>query len=299
MPQLNLHHLRLFRAVARVGTLTGAAQSMNLSQSAVSTQLRTLETALGHDLFERRGRGLVLTEAGRIALDHAETIFRTADDLMATLALAQGARRALRVGALSTLSRNFLIGCVTPLIGRDDVEVIIRSGTQADLMRGLQSLSLDVALTNLAPARDAASPFIVRALAEQPVSVVGYPKKVTGAESLSAVLSSEPLILPTPETALRAAFDGLIERLGIVPRIAAEADDMATLRLLVRGGAGLAILPPIVVRDELASGLLIERAQLHGITEHFLAVTLQRRFPNPLAAELMDLAEKDSDAMRN
>nr|MCU0912590.1 LysR family transcriptional regulator [Paracoccaceae bacterium] len=76
---LNLHHLRLFRAVARAGTLTGAAHALNLSQSAVSTQLRTLETALGHDLFERRGRGLVLTEAGRIALEHADVIFRTAD----------------------------------------------------------------------------------------------------------------------------------------------------------------------------------------------------------------------------
>ena len=296
MSQLNLHHLRLFRAVARVGTLTGAAQAMNLSQSAVSTQLRTLETSLGHDLFERRGRGLVLTEAGRIALDHAETIFRTADDLTATLALAQGARRVLRVGALSTLSRNFLIGFVTPLIGREDVEVIIRSGTQADLMRGLQSLNLDVALTNLAPARDAASPFIVRALSEQPVSVVGYPAVATGKETLASVLTSEPLILPTPETALRTAFDGLVERLGIVPRIAAEADDMATLRLLVRGGAGLAVLPPIVVRDELASGLLVERAQLKDITEQFLAVTLQRRFPNPLALEVMDLAIRDLEA---
>ena len=296
MSQLNLHHLRLFRAVARVGTLTGAAQAMNLSQSAVSTQLRTLETSLGHDLFERRGRGLVLTEAGRIALDHAETIFRTADDLTATLALAQGARRVLRVGALSTLSRNFLIGFVTPLIGREDVEVIIRSGTQADLMRGLQSLNLDVALTNLAPARDAASPFIVRALSEQPVSVVGYPKVATDEETLASVLTSAPLILPTPETALRTAFDGLVERLGIVPRIAAEADDMATLRLLVRGGAGLAVLPPIVVRDELASGLLVERAQLKDITEQFLAVTLQRRFPNPLALEVMDLAIKDLEA---
>lgn len=299
MPQLNLHHLRLFRAVARVGTLTGAAQAMNLSQSAVSTQLRTLETSLGHDLFERRGRGLVLTEAGRIALDHAETIFRTADDLTATLALAQGARRVLRVGALSTLSRNFLIGFVTPLIGREDVEVVIRSGTQADLMRGLQSLNLDVALTNLAPARDAASPFIVRALSEQPVSVVGYPTVVTGEETLSSVLTGEPLILPTPETALRAAFDGLVERLGIVPRIAAEADDMATLRLLARGGAGLAVLPPIVVRDELASGLLVERAQLNGITEQFLAVTLQRRFPNPLASEVMDLAIKKMEARKD
>ena len=68
MDVLNLHHLRLFRAVATDGTLTGAARWLNLSQSALSTQIKTLEATLGHDLFERRGRGLVLTEAGRIAL---------------------------------------------------------------------------------------------------------------------------------------------------------------------------------------------------------------------------------------
>ena len=66
---------------------------------------------------------------------------------------------------------------------------------------------------------------------------------------------------------------------------------MATLRLLARAGAGLAVLPPIVVRDELASGLLVERAQLDGITERFLAVTLQRRFPNPLLAEILDASD--------
>lgn len=297
MATLNLHHLRLFRAIARVGTLTGAARSLNLSQSAVSSQLSTLEASLGHDLFERRGRGLVLTEAGRIALDHAETIFRAADDLVATLAQTRDARRVLRVGALSTLSRNFLIGFVTPLLGRRDVEVVIRSGAQADLMRGLETLSLDVALTTLAPARDAASPFLTQALSAQPVSLVGYPAATAAgaasaadAETLVDVLSREPLILPTPETALRAAFDGLVERLGVVPQIAAEADDMATLRLLVRAGAGVAVLPSIVVRDELASGLLVERATLDGVSEEFLAVTLQRRFPNPLAKEAMDLA---------
>lgn len=67
MPQLNLHHLRLFRAVASDGTLTGAARALNLSQSALSIQIKALEASLGQDLFERRGRGLVLTEAGRIA----------------------------------------------------------------------------------------------------------------------------------------------------------------------------------------------------------------------------------------
>jgi LysR family transcriptional activator of nhaA len=287
---MNLHHLRLFRAVARDGTLTGAARSLNLSQSAVSTQLRTLEAVLGHDLFERRGRGLVLTEAGRIALDHAEAIFRTADDLTATLAQAASSRRVLRVGALSTLSRNFLIGFVAPLIGRPDVELVLRSGAQSDLVRGLDALSLDIVLTNLSPPRDAASPYLVQALSDQPISVVGFPRAACDGQSLCDLLMAEPLILPTAESALRGAFDGLLDRLGIVPHIAAEADDMATLRLLARAGAGLAVLPPIVVQDELRSGLLVERARLDGITERFLAVTLRRRFPNPLVAGILDAA---------
>ncbi len=291
MSRLNLHHLRLFRAVARDGALTGAARTLNLSPSAVSTQLRALEAALGHDLFERRGRGLTLTEAGRIALDHADAIFRTADDLAATLSQAAGARRALRVGALSTLSRNFLIGFVRPLIGREDVELVMRSGAQADLLRGLEASSLDILLTNLPPARDAASPYLVQELSEQPVSLVGAATMERPEGSLAEILAHAPLILPTPDSALRAGFDALVERLGVTPRIAAEADDMAVLRLLARENAGLAVLPPVVVTDELAAGVLVEHARLEGVTERFLAVTLQRRFPNPLVGEILTAAQ--------
>jgi LysR family transcriptional activator of nhaA len=292
MAQLNLHHLRLFRAVARDGTLTGAARGLNLSQSALSTQLRTLEAALGQDLFERRGRGLVLTEAGRIALDHAEAIFRTADDLTATLRETGRARRALRVGALATLSRNFQMQFIGPLIGRTDVEVVLRSGSQPEMLRGLEGLALDVVLTNLAPARDAASQWLVQRLDEQPVGLIGTPERVgarVGAESesLADLLMRHPLILPTRETALRAGFDALVARLGILPTLAAEVDDMAMIRLLARADAGLAIIPPIVVRDELQAGTLVEAARLAGISETFYAVTLQRRFPNPLLAEVL------------
>ncbi|THD83431.1 LysR family transcriptional regulator [Aliigemmobacter aestuarii] len=288
MPQLNLHHLRLFRAVATDGTLTGAARALNLSQSALSTQIRALEATLGHDLFERRGRGLVLTEAGRIALDHAEAIFRTAEDLTATLRETGGARRMLRVGALATLSRNFQMQFVRPLIGRPDVEVVLRSGSQEELLRALDALALDVVLTNLAPTRDATSPWLVHRLDEQPVSLIGTPARAgKAARAPEAVLAREPLVLPTVGTALRSAFDAMAARMGIVPAIAAEADDMAMLRLLAREGAGLAVIPPIVVRDELASGALTEAARLPGISEVFLAVTRERRFPNRLLSGLL------------
>lgn len=288
MAFLNLHHLRLFRAVASDGTLTGAAHRLNLSQSALSTQIKALEASLGHDLFERRGRGLIITEAGRIALDHAEAIFRTADDLTATLRETGRGRRALRVGALATLSRNFQMQFLRPLIGRSDVEVVLRSGSQAELLRGLDSLAFDVVLTNLAPPRDAATPWLVHRLAEQRVSLIGTPARLGPTpRPMRDLLLHEPLILPPPETAMRAAFDALTSRLGIVPVIAAEVEDMAMLRLLAREDAGLAVIPPIVVQDELAAGMLVEAARLDDVTETFHAVTAARRFPNPLLSEVL------------
>lgn len=288
MIQINLHHLRLFRAVATDASLTAAARRLNLSQSALSTQIRTLEQTLGHDLFERRGRAMVLTEAGRIALDHAEAIFRTAEDLSATLRETGRSRQVLRVGALATLSRNFQLQFLRPLIGRPDVEVVLRSGSQAELLRGLGATALDVVLTNLAPPRDAASPWLVHRLSEQPVSLIGTPARIgPGPWRLAKLLANEPVVLPTRETALRESFDALASRLGVVPTIAAEVDDMAMLRLLAREDAGLAVIPPIVVQDELASGLLVEAVKLDGLAESFLAVTRDRRFPNPLLAALL------------
>lgn len=288
MAQINLHHLRLFRAVASDGTLTGAARGLNLSQSALSTQIKALEATLGHALFERRGRGLILTEAGRIALDHAEAIFRTADDLTATLRETGRARRPLRVGALATLSRNFQMQFLRPLIGRADVEVVLRSGSQTELLRDLDALALDVVLTNLAPSREQGSPWLVHRIAEQPVSLIGTSERVSGNQrGLADLLATEPLILPAPDTALRAAFDALAARLGVVPTIAAEADDMAMLRLLAREDAGLAVIPTIVVQDELASGLLVQVARIEGMRETFYAITRERRFPNPMLASLL------------
>ncbi|PWJ12901.1 LysR family transcriptional regulator [Jannaschia seohaensis] len=288
MSTINLHHLRLFRAVARDGTLTGAARALNISQSAVSTQIKALEASLGHALFERQGRNLVLTEAGHVALDHAEEIFRAAEDLSVTLKAAGARRKALRIGALATLSRNFQIAFLRPIIGRDDVEIVLRSGSQEDLLRGLDAMALDVVLTNLVPARDASSPYLVHRLDAQGVALIGTPARDPGPDMpLAEILAEHPLILPTPESSLRAGIDALLDRAGILPRIAAEADDMAMLRLLARADLGLAILPPIVVQDELAAGRLVELRRIEALTEVFCAVTIRRKFPNLLLSEVL------------
>ncbi len=284
--ELNYHHLRYFQTVAHEGNLTRAAERLNVSQSAISAQIRQLEERLGQDLFERRGRLLHLTEAGRIALDHADAIFSTGRELVETLKHRGRQRRALRVGALATLSRNFQLAFLRPLLRRPDVEVILRSGSAAELFSALAALHLDIVLTNQPPAADALTAFIVERLDEQPVSLIGVPELCPPDLALAERLAEAPLVLPTAASDMRRAFDALVDRLGISPQIAAEVDDMAMMRLLAREGVGLAALPPIVVRDELAGGRLIEIAQLPNLTEAFYGVTVERRFPNPLLAEL-------------
>jgi LysR family transcriptional activator of nhaA len=290
MATLNFHHLRYFWAVAHEGNLTRAAERLNLSQSAVSIQIRKLEDELGHALFERRGRQLVPTEAGRIALDHADAIFAAGDELLDTLAESGRGRRVLRVGALATLSRNFQIAFLRPLLGRDDVEIVLRSGGLGDLLASLEAHRLDVVLANATPPGDAATPWRAQPIAEQLVSLIGTPRRLGEDRSLEVLLQREPLVLPTAQSGIRTGFDALADRLGIRPRIAAEVDDMALLRLLAREDIGLAVVPPIVVRDELASGRLREAVQLPRLSETFFAVTLRRRFPNPLLRELLGAA---------
>jgi LysR family transcriptional activator of nhaA len=287
MQELNYHHLRYFQAVAHEGHLTRAAERLNVSQSALSSQIRQLEARLGQALFERRGRSLHLTEAGRLALEHADSIFAIGKELVSTLTLGPQARRPLRVGAIATLSRNFQLAFLKPVLGRDDVEVILRSGSRTELFEALTMLQLDLVLTNHPPDRDALSPFIVHRISEQPVGLIGVPALSPPGLALAERLASAPLVLPATMSGPRADFDALVSRLGVTPKVAAEVDDMAMVRLLARDGVGLAVIPPIVVKDELESGRLVNADTLPGISETFYAVTTRRKYPNPLIQGLL------------
>ena len=292
MADLNYHHLHLFRAVAHDGNLTRTAERLNLSQSAVSVQIRKLEERLGHPLFDRRGRQLHLTEAGRIALDHADAIFAVGDELVGTLRDAGRGLQVLRVGALATLSRNFQLGFLRPILGQPDSEVILQSGSLAELLQALETLNLDVVLTNQPPQRDATTPFVSHRLAEQPDSLIGTASRLQGTRTLRDRLATLPIILPSKNSSMRIGFDALVAQLGVKPQIVAEVDDMAMMRLLAREDVGLAVLPPIAVKDELELGTLIESDRLPGITEAFYAVTLERRFPNPMVRQLIGAKDR-------
>jgi LysR family transcriptional activator of nhaA len=282
---MNYHHLRYFHAVARLGNMTRAAARLRVAQSAISLQIRRLEEAIGTPLFERDRKTLVLTEAGRIALEYAETIFRTGDELVDVLKGRPAQRQVLRVGAVSTLSRNFQIAILRPIL--DHAELIIRTGGLRELLGQLRAHTLDLVLANQAVPRDEETPWHSHLLDRQEVCLVSRP--VTGRRKLAFPrgLEGARLVLPGLDSNIRAGFDALLARAGVRPIIAAVADDMPMLRLLAREAEALTLVPRVVVRDELEAGELVERCRIEGLTENFYAITAERRFPNRLAAEIV------------
>lgn len=288
MRDLNYNHLHYFWVVAHEGGLTRAAERLHLSQSALSVQIQKLEHQVGHPLFERVGRRLELTEAGRIALDYADTVFKAGEEMMGILSGRPAAsRQILRVGALTTLSRNFQLEFLRPLIARSDVELVVRSGTMRDLLAQLEAHAIDVILANSAPAVDARSTIRNRLLNQQPVSLVGKPRAQPPGLKFPEDLAHEGLILPSLDSDIRRGFDRLLEIAGVRPVILAEVDDMAMLRLLAREREGLALVPPIVVRDELRNGTLVEYCKVPDLYETFYAIMQKRRFANALLRELL------------
>ena len=288
MSRLNYHHLHYFWAVAKDGNLTRTAEQLHVSQSALSTQIKQLEDQLGQALFTRASRALQLTEAGRVALTYADTIFETGNELTALLRDGkQLARQVLRIGGVATLSRNFQENFVKPLIKRKDVELVLQSGSLDDLLTRLSVHNLDVVLSNRKVNADSQHPWRCRRVARQPVSLVGKPLGKGKAFRFPQQLAEEPLLLPGRDSDIRAGFDVLCDQLGLRYQVLAEVDDMAMLRLLARDSGHVALVPSIVVQDELRSGKLQEYCVVPNLHENFYAITVQRHFEPPLLKTLL------------
>lgn len=286
---LNFKHLKYFWTVAHEGSLTRASEVLHISTPALSVQIQKLEEQLGHTLFDRKGRQLVLNEAGRVALDYADTIFTAGADLLGSMrGIDARASKVIRIGAMATLSRNFQVSFLSPLLTREDLDIVVRSDGFSVLLKELENLQLDVLLVNTPPMVSHDIPWLTHLIAEQPVSIVGSPSRVSADADIKELLSTQPLILPSEASSIRNNFDAWLDRSGIQPKIVAEVDDMAMIRLLARADHGIAVVPPIVVRDELDSGLLVEAKHFDALTESFYAITLKRRFDNPLVRELLE-----------
>ena len=286
---LNYHHLRHFWMIARHRSVTRAAAKLNISQSTLSEHLRELEEWLGERLFNRQGRGLHLTDAGRMALEHAETIFTTGHELITRFRQSdQKRQRILRIGAVGPLSKNLQFDFIQPLLGDARTRVVVVAGALHDLTRQLQDHRLDLVLSNIPVRADLEGNIFNHPLGEVPVFLVGGRRPRGPHAGFPRSVRDVPLFLPTRQSDVRADFDLILASAGIEPFVHAEVDDMALLRLLALSGEGLALVSKIVVERELQSSKLRFMQRVPGLAERYYALTVRKRFQNAWLAEIVE-----------
>ncbi|TDG11367.1 LysR family transcriptional regulator [Seongchinamella unica] len=298
MRNLNFHHLYYFWVVAKEGHLTRAAQQLHVSQSALSTQIRKLQEQLGHELFNRDGRNLRLTEVGHVVLEYAESIFSLGSELLALTESGDLQRlQRLRIGSVATLSRNFQENFLRPVIGEAKIKLTLHSATLDELLEQLRVYKLDLILSNRAVAADNSTPWRCQQIAQQRVCIVGPPGKAAKQFQFPRDLGQLPLLLPGPSSDIRSQFDLLCEEHGVEVDPYAEVDDMAMLRLLARDSGGLSIVPEVVVQDELQNGRLQRYCILEDVVERFYAITAKRHFELVALNTLLEQSQQSLEAL--
>ena len=288
MKNLNFRHLLYFWQVAKTGHLTRAANQLNVSQSALSAQIRQLEGYLGQPLFDRTGKRLVLTEFGATVLDYADGIFGLGQELMASIRGGEGQLvQQLRVGAVATLSRNFLENLLRPMLGTPEVRLTLESGSLDELLERLRVHNLDVVFSNRPVVAELGKPWRCVRIDRQSVCLVGRPRQSRRRFRFPDDAAGSRFVLPGPSSDIRSQFDVWCEKHGIRLDIAAEVDDMAMLRLLARDSGAITVLPEVVVQDELRDGRLQRYCEVPGVFENFYAITAFRRTPSPMVQQMI------------
>jgi len=295
---LNYHHLRYFLAVAKAGTLSRASADLRRTPQTLSHQIQALEEALGIQLFERRGRRLVLTEAGAQVLRYAEEIFSLGEDLMDAVERQSGDRPLrLRVGVADVLPKRVAHALIRPVFRLPrEVRIVCREASPERLLGDLAIQEVDVVLSD-APIPPSVS---VRAhgriLLETGVKLMAAPALARDIrKSFPGSLSGSPLLVPTERAAMRREIDRWFDVHDLHPLIAGEFDDFALMGVFAQAGNG-AFVVPTVIADEAGLEFGVEPiADLDGVRVGFYALCLEQSIRRPAVQAILDGSISESE----
>jgi LysR family transcriptional activator of nhaA len=292
---LNYHHLRYFWVVAREGGVTRASRKLHVSQPAVSSQLRELEHALGEKLFVRVGRGLALTDAGRLVHSYAEQIFMLGRELTDTLSGRPGRLVRLNVGIAMVVPKLLAYRFLEPALRLPEpVQILCVEDRPERLLSELAVHNLDLALADT----PVTSLVKVRAyshlLGECPVAVFATPRlaKAHG-RGFPRSLEGAPMLLPTEISTLRRSLDGWFDASGIRPRVVGEFDDGALLGAFGQEGAGLFPAPAVIEAEIRRQYRVVRVGTLETVRQRFYAVSGERRLKHPAVVALTRTARSE------
>jgi DNA-binding transcriptional LysR family regulator len=254
---MNLNHLAVFHAVAQTGSMTLGAERLDVSQPAVSKQVRDLERALGVPLFDRVGRRVRLSQAGAILADYARRLFalaREAEEAMADVRAVERGR--LAIGASTTIGTYLLPGVVAAFWRRHPgVEVLVDIGNTEQVHRRLAGHELDVGLTEGFVEEEELDAEVFSLDELVVIAAPGHPLAGKPRVPVSAV-QQEPFILREPGSGTRAVEERALARLKVRARAVMALGSTEAIKRVVAAGVGLAIVSRLAVAAECAAGTL-------------------------------------------
>lgn len=294
MNWLNYHHLYYFYVTVREGTVSAAARELRLSQPAVSAQIARLEKSVGLPLFVRKGRGMVLSDTGRMVHDYAQEIFSAGRELQEAIRQHRSGRQSrFSLGVADVLPKTFVYEFLRPLFDtpRDGLLVTVREGRTESLLEDLARQRFDIVLTDQALLPNLGLKVHTHVLGETSVTLLArrdlqrrYGKKFPQG------LEGAPMLLPTQSSSLRREIDHWLETNEIYPRVVGEFEDSALLKLAGGRGAGIFPVPHAVEREICEQFDVIALGRIDTARVRFYLISAERRLRNPLVVELIRTA---------
>jgi LysR family transcriptional activator of nhaA len=295
MDWLNYHHLLYFWVVAREGTIAAACEQLHVAQPTISAQLRKLETTLGHKLFKRVGRNLVLTETGRIVYRHADEIFSIGRDLMDTLkGRPAGSPLRFQVGVADVVPKLMTHRLLAPALKlQEPIQIICYEGKPTELLARLAVHELDVVLSDTPSNAEVGVRAFNHLLGECTVSIFGCADRAAKyRRGFPQSLDNAPMLLPTSNTMVRRAFDHWFDAEGIRPSVVGEFEDSALLKVFGQQGAGLFPGPTAIAREIQKQYDVRLVGEVKDVHERFYAISMERRVKHPAVVTIADLARR-------
>jgi len=285
----NHRHLYYFWVVAKEGSMSRAAERLDMAVQTVSAQVRELERDLGCQLLRPAGRGLALTEAGSVALQQAEQIFQLSLALPSQVqATAQAPAVRLAVGIADGLPKLEVHRLLQPVLGVAHLRLICDDGEMADLLADLVLHKLDVVLTDH-PAPSNLQPRVhSHSLGTSDIGWYGAPRWWEQAQAgFPASLQDVPVLLPTQHSVVRGPLNRWLLQHGLRPRVVGEIEDSALLETF--GSTGLGVFPAALAAQEALRARFQVRllGACEGVQEHYYAISTERKVVHPLVQQLL------------
>jgi len=290
---LNYHHLHYFWTVAREGSIARASEKLRLAQPTISAQIRTLEDALGESLFERRGRGLVLTDVGRVVLGYADEIFAVGRELLTAVRQGRSDRpQRLVLGVTDAVPKSVTREVLRPAFRLDPpAQVIVREGKLEALVADLAVHRLDLVLSDHTYRTPSALRIFHHALGECGVTFFAEPKLAARLRrGFPGSLDGAPAMLPTDNTALRGSLDEWFARIGVRPKLVAEFEDSALMKVVASGEPAVFPVPSVAVEEISRAYGVRPVGATDACRESFWAISAERRLKHPAVVEITEKA---------